>query len=502
MKILSAKQIRELDKFTTQNEPISSYDLMERAASECFAALEMLETQAFSSVYVCGKGNNGGDGLAMARMEAEEGLDVKVIVVEHMEEGTPDFAKNLYRLSDETEVEVIHLRSLDDFPEIDNDVLIIDAILGTGLTRPLEGLIAEVVQHINQLPNEVASVDMPTGLFAEDNSTNDLDLVVIADHTFTFHCPKLSFLLPETGRFAGDFQVLDIGLMEEEFVPTADYEYVSRIELQKLHVSRPKFSHKGTYGHALLLAGAKGKMGAAQLSAKAALRSGVGLLTAHVPACGLDIMQVGVPEAMCSIDSNHDFLIDLPKLEVFNAIGIGPGIGTEKDTANVLKRLIQDSKTKLVIDADGLNILSENKTWLNFIPRGTVITPHPKEFERLAGTSENSLERLQMQLEFSKKYGVVVVLKGAHTSITTPAGQTFFNSTGNAGMATAGSGDVLTGIILGLLAQGYSSELAAILGVWLHGTSGDCALNNQTKETLIASDLIENLKVAFEELSI
>ena len=238
------------------------------------------------------------------------------------------------------------------------------------------------------------------------------------------------------------------------------------------------------------------------MSAKAALRSGVGLLTTHVPACGLDIMQVGVPEAMCSVDSSSDFLIDLPKFEAYSAIGIGPGVGTEKDTANVLKRLLQDAKVRLVIDADGLNILSENKTWLNFIPRGTVLTPYPKEFERLAGSFDNSIDRLELQLQFSKKYGVVTVLKGAHTSVTTPAGQSFFNSTGNSGMATAGSGDVLTGIILGLLAQGYSPEVASIMGVWLHGSAGDAAVRSETKESLIASDIIDNLSLAYQELAI
>ena len=234
MKILSAQQIRELDQFTIKNEPIASYDLMERAAGECFHALQMLDTMSLSSLYICGKGNNGGDGLAMARMEAKEGVDVKVVVVEHMKDGAPDFAKNLYRLSEETDVEVVHIQTVDEFPEVDDDVLIIDSILGTGLTRSLEGLIAEVVQHINQLPNEVVSVDMPTGLFAEDNSTNQLDKVVRADHTFTFHCPKMSFLLPETGNNVGDFQVLDIGLMEKEVAPSSNYEYVERDELKKI----------------------------------------------------------------------------------------------------------------------------------------------------------------------------------------------------------------------------------------------------------------------------
>lgn len=500
MKILTAKQIRELDRFTIENEPISSIDLMERAAAFAFYNMNGFEDVISSSVYVCGKGNNGGDGLVMARMDVEEGWDVTVIVLEHTKEGSPEFAKNLYRLSDETDAEVIHVRSIEDFPAIEKDAMIIDAILGTGLSRPLEGLIAEAVDHINLLENKVVSIDMPTGLFSEDNSDNDLDRIIRADQTITLHCPKLSFLIPETGNLVGDFKVVDIGLMVEEMNPDSSFEYVDREELKKLLKRRYKFSHKGNFGHALLLAGSKGKMGAAQLAAKACLRSGVGLVTAHVAASGLDVMQVSVQEAMCSVDSNGDFLIDLPKLEGFNAIGIGPGIGTEKDTANVLKRLLQDAKAKLVIDADGLNILSENKTWLSFLPKGTVLTPHPKEFERLVGSWENSFERLELQQEFSRKYGVITVFKGAHTTITTPIGQTFFNSTGNSGMATAGSGDVLTGVILGLLAQGYAPEVAAVLGVWLHGAAADAALQVQALESLVAGDIPEYLNKAFQLL--
>lgn len=500
MKIFTAKQIHELDQFTIKNEPVSSYDLMERAAETCLVEMEMIESMALSSVYVCGKGNNGGDGLAMARLEAEEDADVTVIVLEHMEEGTPDFARNLYRLSDETEVRVIHVKTMDDFPEIEEDALIIDVILGTGISRPLEGLLAEAVMHINSLRNEVLSIDIPTGLFAEDNSANNLNHVIRADNTITFHSPKMSFLVPETGNLVGNFHVADIDLMEEQSGLVSEYEFVEMDELRKLRIKRPKFAHKGMFGHALLLAGSKGKMGAAQLAAVGCLRSGTGLLTAHVPQCGLDIMQITVEEAMCSVDSHTDFLIDLPKLEGFSAIGIGPGIGTEKDTANVLKRLLQDAKCNLVIDADGINILAENKTWLSFLPKGTILTPHPKEFQRLVGSWEDSYERLQLQKDFSKKYGAIVVLKGAHTCITTPAGQTFFNSSGNAGMATAGCGDVLTGIILGLLAQGYAPEVASVLGVWLHGAAGDAAANLTSKEYLTASNIHEHLYLAFRTL--
>lgn len=502
MKVLSAQQIRELDQFTIENEPISSLDLMERAATGAYFSIDDIYLNYTSMVFICGKGNNGGDGLAMARLQAQDGIETTVVVLEHTEEGSYDFARNLYRLSEETTANVIHVHSMADFPEIDADAVIGDAILGTGLSRPLNGLIADVVQHINTLPNKVISIDIPTGLFSEDNLQNDLNKVVRAHQTITFHCPKLSFLLPETGNLVGHFMVVDIGLMVDEMNPSSPFEYVDRHELNKLHLFRPKFSHKGTYGHALLMAGSKGKMGAAQLSAKACLKSGAGLLTAHVPACGLDIMQIGIPEAMCSVDAGTETLQDLPKLAGYSAIGIGPGIGTGKDTANVLKRLLQDARSKLVIDADGLNILAKNKTWLSFLPKGTILTPHPKEFERLAGSWDNSFECLKLQQEFSQKYSAVVVFKQAHTTITTRVGQTFFNSTGNAGMATAGSGDVLTGIILGLLTQGYTPEVAAVIGVWLHGRAADQALNTQSVESLIATNIIEQLGSAFEHLII
>lgn len=502
MKILTAQQMRELDTFTIENEPVSSFQLMERAAEGCYFHLRERLSWAVNTVYVCGKGNNGGDGLAMALIQAEEGMNVTVIVLDHKETGSPEFAKNLYLLMDQGNARVIQVKNIEEFPEIEKEATIVDAIIGNGLTRPLEGFLAEVVRKINGLENKVMSIDMPTGLFADDNAKNNLETVIRAHWTLTLHSPKLSLLLPDTGYLAGDMRVVYIALLEEEMAISSPYEYVEIEELLKLYRPRKKFTHKGTYGHALVVAGAKGKMGAAQLAAKACLKTGAGLVTAHVPSCGLDIMQLGVKEAMCSVDSHADHIIDLPNLSPFNAIGIGPGIGTEKDTANVLKRLIQDADARLVLDADALNILAENKTWLSFLPKETILTPHPKEFERLAGTWETSLERLKMQIEFSVKYGVIVVLKGAYTSTSTPTGQVFFNSTGNAGMATAGSGDVLTGIILGLLTQGYAPETAAVLGTYIHGFAGDVVLETGAEESLIASDIIKNISEAFVELTI
>ena len=309
-------------------------------------------------------------------------------------------------------------------------------------------------------------------------------------------------MFPEWGSLVGRFRILDIGLMETGMGEASQYRFIRTDELRPLLKKRPKFSHKGSHGHALLLAGSLGRMGAAQLAAEACLRSGAGLLTCHVPKGGSQIMQIGVKEAMCSVDAEEDHISELPDMEGFSAFGFGPGVGTDSTTAQVLKRLIQNCSGSLVIDADGLNILAENPTWLSFLPRGTILTPHPKEFERMAGRSDSPMERLELQREFSRKYGVVTLLKGAHTCIATPASQVFFNSTGNAGMATAGSGDVLTGIILGLLAQGYPSELAAVLGVFLHGSAADAAIGTQTLESLIARDIIVSLGTSFRALAI
>lgn len=501
MKILSAQQLRELEKFTMDLENIESIDLIERAASECLRYLPVYHNRSGKTVYVCGKGNNGSDGLAMARLEAMKQQEVLVIILEHAEQGSPDFGINLYRLQDQENATIIHVRDIDRMPEIPEDSVVVDAILGIGLSRPIaDGLLADAVLWMNSLKNYVFSIDIPSGLFADDNSGNEQDHVVQADMTITFHCPKMSFMDPEWGNFVGNLRVVNIELAASEMDLQSDCEYVIPDDLKSSYKPRKKFSHKGTYGHALVVAGSRGKMGAAQLTAAGALRIGAGLVSAHVPLCGLDVMQLGVREAMCTVDSNQDFIIDLPDLSPFNAIGIGPGIGTEKDTANVLKRLLQDADARLVIDADALNILGMNKTWLSFIPKGSILTPHPREFERIAGSSTSLEERLNLQTEFSKKYGVIVVLKGAHTCTTTPSGQVFFNSSGNPAMATAGSGDVLTGVILGLLAQGYSPEVAAIMGVYLHGSAADLASIYRSANNIIASDILPLLNVAFEDL--
>jgi len=496
MQILSAQQIHDLDRFTIDHAPIASIDLMERAAKALFSELVGSEPHQHVTI-VCGMGNNGGDGLALARMmSALQGCKVQVVVVAHTDKPSEDFEVNLSRLK-KIGIAVALFKKAADWVDIPAESLVIDALLGTGLSRPVVGLLAEVIAIINALPNRVVSIDVPSGLFCDGPTDNDSDTVIRAHRTLTFHCPKLSFLFAEHAPFVGDFTVLDIGLMESEADIRSSQAAVTADLARSILRPRARFSHKGTYGHALLLAGRYGSMGAAVLAARAAMRSGVGLLSAQVPACGVDVMQTAVPEVMCDADAYEHYISSFSRLERFSAIGMGPGIGIEFGTTNALKRLIQDAKVPLVLDADALNILSDNPTWLSFLPPQTVLTPHPKEFDRLAGKSESGSERWQRQQEFAKRHNCVVVLKGAFTSICNPSGQTFFNMTGNPGMATAGSGDVLTGIILGLLAQGYRPTEASVLGVFLHGLSADLKAEHSGMEALIASDIVEGLGAAF-----
>lgn len=498
MKILSLAQIREADQYTIDKEPIPSIDLMERAAIACVNWIaERYDVQTEFKI-VCGQGNNGGDGLAIARLLIGRSYKVQVFIVNHSDKLAPDFVTNYERIGSKNEiVNVVSVASLQNKLQPTQNTVIIDAILGSGLNKAVTGLIADCIGFINRLSLPVISIDIPSGLYGDDlNETTSI--IIKANFTLTFQFPKLSFMFTENAGYVGEFSVLDIGLHPGYIgqASTKDH-FITRNDACAFLKTRSKIAHKGNFGHALLIAGSYGKMGAGVLSSKACMRSGVGLLTVHIPKCGYEILQTSVPEAMVDTDDEQNFISNAIKIEKYNAIGVGPGIGIEKETQNAVKLLIQNSSAPLVFDADAINIIAENKTWLSFIPANTIFTPHPKEFERLVGKSENSVKRLQLQREFSFKYHSYVVLKGAHTSVSCPDGSMFFNSTGNPGMATAGSGDVLTGIITSLLAQNYSAQQACILGVYLHGLAGDFAAHEKSEESMIASDIIENLGEAF-----
>jgi NAD(P)H-hydrate epimerase len=501
MKLFKSDQIKQIDEYTIKEEPVASIDLMERAAGMILRwFLKKFERSRRVFIFA-GPGNNGGDGLALARLLEVSRFETVVYYVEFTEKTSEDWKKNLQRLKTGTGVPINYLTRTEQFPSVNPDDIIIDAIFGSGLTRHVEGLARDIIKLINSVDATVVSVDIPSGLYGEDNTGNDYDSVVSADYTLSFQFPKLSFMFAENAHYLGEWIVQPIGLSTAVIrAITSPYIFIEKSDIAPLLKKRKKFDHKGTFGHGLLFAGSFGKMGAAVLGAEAALRSGIGLITNHIPSCGILVIQSAVPEAMVNCDSNEKHLSEIGNTGSFSAVGIGPGIGTESETQKALYKLLVECKKPIVIDADALNILSLNKSWFPLIPEGAIITPHPKEFERLSGKAENSFIRLNKQIGFSIEHKCIVILKGAHTSITTPEGKVFFNGTGNPGMATAGSGDVLTGIILSLLAQGYTAENAAILGVYLHGLAGDIAAEELCYESIIASDIIKCLAKAFNKL--
>ena len=498
MKILKSSQIREVDSFTIENEPIVSIDLMERAAMTISGWIsENISKDKIIKIFV-GPGNNGGDALAVARQLMEFDYAVEVFLLKISNNLSNDCQINLDRFKIIKNSLIREISKKSDFPEITHNDVLIDGLFGSGLTRKLEGLPKDLVQFLNNSNANIIAIDIPSGLFGENNSGNDFDAIIKAKYTLSFQLPKLSFFFPENEIFAGSWEVLPIGLnrnfidnLYSEFC-TIDSEYVKN----KI-IYRKKFSHKGTYGHVLLIAGSYGKMGAAILAAKACLRTGSGLVTVHVPKIGYEIIQTALPEAMISIDWSDIIFTNVPDVENYTSVGIGPGIGTKQNTKKALSNLLERISTPMVIDADGLNILSEQKELIKKVPKNSILTPHPKEFERLLGETSGDYDRIQAQINFSVDNQLFVVLKGAHTSITCPDGSCYFNSSGNPGMATAGSGDVLTGIILSLLGQGYEPKDAAILGVYLHGLAGDIASEKIGQEALIASDIVDNLGPAY-----
>jgi hydroxyethylthiazole kinase-like uncharacterized protein yjeF len=347
----------------------------------------------------------------------------------------------------------------------------------------------------------VIAIDIPSGLFGEDNRENDYDHVIRADYTLTFQFPFLSFFFDRNEPFVGKWRVHDIKLHPEAIEKTeTDYQTIEKEQVARLLPSRNTFAHKGTFGHALVISGCYGMMGAALLAGESCLRAGTGLVTLHVPRFGYSIIQTGFPEALVSLDQSDILFSEPPELSPYSAIGIGPGIGCKQNTGKGLMMVLERAEVPLLIDADGLNLLSAHPEWLDLLPEGTILTPHPKEFDRLAGKSKDSYERHLKQREFAAKHKVIVVLKGAYTGIAAPDGQYWFNTTGNPGMATGGSGDVLTGLITGLLAQDVRPLDAAIMGVYLHGRAGDLAADELGQEALIAGDMVRKLGAAFKEL--
>ncbi|AVM51123.1 NAD(P)H-hydrate dehydratase [Capnocytophaga sp. oral taxon 878] len=490
MKILTTEQLKEADMRTMSAQLITSWQLMERAAGKLFTWLKNYLDKKKTITVLAGAGNNGGDGLALARMLSQAGWQVHTFILYFSEELSGDCQKNKDLLTkNKIRTKPINCHNLSSI--VYGDV-IIDAIFGIGFNRSAPKWVQSIFNEINAAKaegKEVISIDMPSGL-PTDRMPNANEVFVCADKVLTFQSPKLPFLLPSTGQYIGDWEVLDIGL-NKPFIDqlSTEFEYLTEAEIDALIKPRGKFTHKGTYGHALLVGGSYGKMGAVVLAGKAALRTGVGLLTVAIPRCGYGVLQTALPEAMvltCDSEKHYEST-QIPFQP--SAIGVGIGWGKEEETAKALGALFKTYKqTPFVIDADALNLIAENPKLLKQLPYEAVLTPHPKELERLIGVWKDDYDKLAKAKAFAQKHNIVLVIKGAYTMITDGA-RYWVNSTGNAGMATAGSGDVLTGWITSLLAQGYPALQAACIGVYQHGAKGDEVASNIGENSLIASDL-------------
>ncbi len=501
MKVFSRTQMQAADAATIKIQNTTSLELMERAGNEVFRLMhERLQGAQIPIHVFCGIGNNGGSGLVIARLLIAEGYLVETYIVNFSDKRSENFLVNYDRLKGIAKEWPHQLKSVEDFPVVANDAMVVDAILGVGLNRPLVPWVGELIKHINASRAFTLAVDIPSGLYL-DKGPDDPKAVIYANTTLTFQLPKLVFFLPETGIYTQDLEVLNIGL-DADFIRNEKEEatLISKNEVLPLYRPREKYAHKGTFGHVFMIGGSYGKIGSVILATKAALRIGSGLATSFIPSCGYTSLQTAVPEAMVLTDVGEkcitkiDFDSSIPTV-----VGIGPGLGAAKQTIKAFEEFLKEYKGSLVVDADGLNILAENVEMFKLLPEKTVLTPHNKELERLLSGWKDDFEKLSKAKEFSKQYDCIIVIKGANT-ITVAANELFINTSGNPGMATAGSGDVLTGVISGLIAQGYESLQAAVFGVYLHGSAADIAIQQTSYQGLLAGDILAHLGKSYLEL--
>lgn len=503
MKIFTGAQIHELDKYTIEHEPIESIDLMERAAKALTRAICEQWPTDIPVVVFAGPGNNGGDALAVARMMAEMNYVVSAYLFNISGHLSADCAVNRHRLVECKRVkEFIEVIEEFDPPVLEENMLVIDGLFGSGLNKPLAGGFASLVKYINAAPSTVVSIDIPSGLMTEDNTYNVRANIIRANLTLTLQQPKLAFYFPENQIFLGKVRVLDIRLSREgmEHID-AQYTIIEENEIRPRLLGRDIYAHKGNMGNALLIAGSYGMAGAAVLATKACMRSGAGKVTVHSPKRNNMILQISVPEAVVQLDPEETIFSEAVDTEDYDALGIGPGLGQSETTAIALIAQLRRTQCPIVADADALNMLANHRAWLQQLPKGIIMTPHPAEFDRLQGNSADSYERLTRARELAERLSAYIILKGHYTALCCPDGHVMFNQTGNPGMATAGSGDVLTGIITALLARGYKQQDACMVGMFLHGLAGDIAAKHVGMESLIASDLIQYLPEAFKRLN-
>jgi len=496
VKIFNNLQFREWDAISIHHQGLRSIELMERAATKLFEWISgNFENKQLFYIF-CGKGNNGGDGLALARQLIIAGKEVRVFILETGSGGSPDFFENLHRLHQLTPA-IVFCQNAESFPFLSEDGILVDALFGTGLNKPLDGLALELIRHLQKHRGITLAIDLPSGLFSDGPSKPQE--VLPATHTLSFQSYKLALLMDDNGLLVGNVHILDIGL-SQNFEKETDtlFETIEESLIQMIIRPRNPFGHKGTFGNACLVAGQHGMMGAAVLAARACLASGAGKTTLCVPEEASAILPAVIPEALCEFSGKEKFERTIP-FNKFQSVGIGPGIGTDEKTRQALLHSLPGIQAPYLLDADALNLL-QVADFRSFQHKECVITPHPLEFDRLFGKSQNVFNRINLAQNVSMDLGIYIVLKGHHTCIFTPKGKVYINTNGNDGMAKGGSGDVLTGLITGLLAQGYPLPEAAILGVFLHGSAGDLATAKYSRHSMQPSHIIECLAEVWKKL--
>ncbi len=503
MKIFSVNDLRQIDQDTIRKENISSLELMERAAT---AVVREIVSQYQRNKHICifaGPGNNGGDALAVARLLLVEGYNPEIYLFKTTTLSN-DCESNLERLKNEyPDSQLFEITNKFNPPKLTSQTLVVDGIFGTGMTKVLTGGYTALVKYINESDAFVISIDVPTGLTCGWDQYNEARHIINANITYTFQYPKLPFFFRENAPYVGHWKVLNIGLQPDPATSNSSRTYcVEKEDAALLLKSRDKFADKKTFGHALLTGGRFGMVGAITLAAKAAMHSGVGLTTVHAPKCAYNILQTSIPEAIYEKDEDDMECSHIQLHNKYKALGIGPGMGHGSKPSICLRDLLtSDINIPVVFDADALRIMAINRELLDVLPYHSILTPHKDEFEDLFDSMiDSDSHRFQQAILMAKTYNIIIVLKGAHTAIASPSGELYLNNSGNNGMATAGSGDVLTGIITSLLAQGYEPINAAVLGVHLHGLAGDIAAAESSPEAITAQDIIACLGKAFRKL--
>lgn len=502
MKIFTNDDIRQIDRYTIDEDGVTASELIQRVAEGVVCEITARWSTSRPVTVFAGPGNNGADALAVAHLLIEQGYDPEIYLFNikgnSLNRECRDRRDRLIATGRARLIEIID--SMEQ-PELTRQHVVVDGLFGSGLRAPLTGGFMTLVRDINDSGADIVAIDIPSGLFADWNPSTISRNVVHASLTCAIQFPRLSFFIADNADIVGRVKVIDIGLSRSAIRNTpTKYHLVEAHDIHNVLRQRTDFSSKNDYGNGLIVAGSYGMMGAAVLAASGALRAGIGRLLVHSPRCGFNIMQTAVPEAMYHPDKNEIVVTDLTMTRQYSAIGIGPGLGTADPTVMAVESLIRHYKHPIVIDADALNCVARRPTMLSALTPGSIITPHAGEFDRLFGKQASAEARLLKASEVARQYNIIVVLKGHYTATLRPDGKIFFNSSGNPGMATPGAGDVLTGIITGLLAQGYPPEIAAVAGVYIHGAAGDIATRDLGSYSVTASDIATSVAPALKSL--